>query len=266
MDHENERIRLFIAEEQQLLLGAYCPMAGTSTGLEIVGTSPRTDPEALAEAVSLHHPDVMIIGTGVLTPRVVEDIRSLKEVASGIALVVLSFSYERPAVRLLSQLSAQGGARCSFLLKQTLATAEQIGRVVTATWEGRVVIDPVVMGELFEVDQPQEGPLTRLTPREQEVLKWMAQGYRNAAIATILYLEPKTVERHINNIYAKLDECPGTKHPRIQAITLLLAQSTHLSSEYRHDETEALAERDLAEAARDRLATRHRVLEQARGR
>ena len=71
-----------------------------------------------------------------------------------------------------------------------------------------------MLEELVTVKEPRAGMLKHLSPREMEVLGWMSRAYRNNAIAHILHLEPKTVERHINNIYGKLGNCPESKHPR----------------------------------------------------
>ena len=64
--------------------------------------------------------------------------------------------------------------------------------------------------------------LKDLTSRELEVLSWMAKGYRNPTIAELLFLQPKTVERHVNGIYGKLGAALDSKHPRVHAITLYL--------------------------------------------
>ena len=60
----------------------------------------------------------------------------------------------------------------------------------------------------------QKGFMNDLTPKAVEVLGWLARGYRNDTIAEILERDVKTVERHINNIYASLqDEEDESKHP-----------------------------------------------------
>ena len=44
-----------------------------------------------------------------------------------------------------------------------------------------------------------------LTPREREILAWVARGKTNREIAAALYLAPGTVRKHLDNVYAKLD-------------------------------------------------------------
>ena len=64
------------------------------------------------------------------------------------------------------------------------------------------------------------GTLKELTAREMEVLCWMAQGYRNSAIAGFMHLEPKSVERHINSIYSKLSAHAEGRHMRVYTVLL----------------------------------------------
>ena len=88
--------------------------------------------------------------------------------------------------------------------------------------EGRIIIDPMVMEGLIKTGDADNTFLRDLSPRELEVLSWMAKGYRNDTIADVLSRDVKTVERHINNIYSKLhsdrEEGSGdSRHPRVKA-------------------------------------------------
>ena len=215
-------MQVFIAEEQQLLLAAYQAMADRSAILEVVGASFETGAEEVIRETALLLPDVLVIGTRLLDHRVVEDLGKLRRAAPAMSIVVLTFVYEAGAVRGLRHLSKGRGAGCSYVLKQTVGTAEQLEQIVIATAEGRIIIDPQVLEEMVTLEDLPSSPLNRLTARELEILTWMARGYRNAPIAGLLHLEPKTVERHINNIYGKLGETSQTKHPRVQAIAMFL--------------------------------------------
>ena len=97
---------------------------------------------------------------------------------------------------------------------------EQLTQVITAVAQGRIILDPIVMEGLMAPADTTANFLKDLSPRELEVLSWMAKGYRNTTIAEVLFLQPKTVERHVNSIYGKLGAAPETKHPRVHAITL----------------------------------------------
>ena len=62
-------------------------------------------------------------------------------------------------------------------------------------------------------------PIERLTPRERQVLALMAQGRSNPAIARLLTVTEKTIEKHVANIFAKLDLAPAEEdHRRVLAV------------------------------------------------
>src|ERR1700680_3260057 len=69
-------------------------------------------------------------------------------------------------------------------------------------------------------------PLTRLSPRESEVLAAMTEGRTNAGIAEGLFLSQKAVEKHIKSIFSKLGLTGyGKRHPRVQAVLMALAET-----------------------------------------
>ena len=98
-----------------------------------------------------------------------------------------------------------------------------LGRAIEGSVAGFVVLDPDVVNGL----RPRKGSLTaRLTPRQQEVLTLMAQGYNNAAIAEKLVLGNKSVENYINAIYQELGlNHNDTTHPRVSAVLTYLQDS-----------------------------------------
>jgi DNA-binding NarL/FixJ family response regulator len=69
---------------------------------------------------------------------------------------------------------------------------------------GGTVLDPEVVQKLMERHSRTE-PVTRLTPRERDVLALMAEGRSNAAIAQRLFITQKAVSKHAAGIFAKLD-------------------------------------------------------------
>jgi DNA-binding NarL/FixJ family response regulator len=81
-----------------------------------------------------------------------------------------------------------------------------------------------VVAQLFS-RRREDGPLTRLTNREREVLALMAEGRSNAGIAESLVLTVGAVEKHIQSIMAKLDlPQSATDHRRVLAVLTYLQQ------------------------------------------
>ena len=249
MTHAKQVVRLFVAEEQPLLRQAYASQLGASEGIVVIGTAPFEHPATLAQSVRAAAPDVVIVGTRFLTPETVDGLIELRRQAPAAGFVLLSFSYDAQAVTGLREFSKRSVAGCAYLLKHTIASADQLAQVVISVAEGRVIIDPEVLDELVTTAEPPKGTLEPLSPREIEVLGWMSRGYRNGPIARILHLEPKTVERHINNIYAKLGECPAGKHPRVQAISKFLIAAGYRRESWGESEGDESAGYDGASSA-----------------
>ena len=86
-------------------------------------------------------------------------------------------------------------------------------RAVERVAAGGTALDPEVVTQLLAASRRTDG-LDTLTPREREVLALMAEGRSNAAIADALVVTPRAVEKHVGNIFAKLDlPESGTRPP-----------------------------------------------------
>ena len=70
---------------------------------------------------------------------------------------------------------------------------------------GRALVDSRVVDKLVSARQRDDSELTRLTPRELEILALIAEGRSNGSIAASLGITKRAVERHINAIFLKLD-------------------------------------------------------------
>ena len=104
---------------------------------------------------------------------------------------------------------------------------EQLDAAIRAVAEGGSVIDPTVVEALVaESTRSEESPLNQLTPRELDVLREMAEGKNNAAIAEALFLTERSVEKVIHSIFLKLGLTWETAvHKRVKAVILYLAAS-----------------------------------------
>ena len=112
-----------------------------------------------------------------------------------------------------------GLATCSRSASPTSPrSSDSIQRVAA----GESVIDPEVVSRL--VTRPRDNsPLATLTERELAVVALMAEGRSNRAIASQLYMSPKTVEAHVGNIFAKLGLAPAAAdHRRVLAVLTYL--------------------------------------------
>ena len=139
-----------------------------------------------------------------------------------VGVVVLSqYAEPRYALALLEG----GTAGRAYLLKERVEDIEQLVAAIRAVADGGSVIDPKVVEALVaDKTRPEASPLHELTPRERDVLREMAEGKNNAAIAQALFLTERSVEKVIHSIFLKLGLGWETSvHKRVKAVILYLA-------------------------------------------
>jgi len=232
MANNQRRVKLYIAEEQQILREAYQSFFLSHPDIEVVGASSDTGGESVVKAVTALSPAVVLLGVKTLQPAAVEKLDMVKESCPDVAIVLLSAYYDLKGIKALREFSRGASVGCAFLLKHTIDTVEQLTQVIQSVSQGRIILDPAVMEGLMSSSEAKSAMLKELSPRELEVLSWMAKGYRNDTIAEVLGLEPKTIERHINNIYSKLNGAlTSSKHARVHAVTLYLRATGQLPAE-----------------------------------
>lgn len=141
-----------------------------------------------------------------------------------IGVVVLSqHSEEAYAFQLLKD----GSGGFAYLLKERVGDLDELLRALRETIAGRSIIDPVVVEALVNSRRRRaESPLATLTPRETDVLREMAEGKTNAAIAKTLSISESAVEKYANGIFSKLalTEEPQV-HRRVAAVIAFLRES-----------------------------------------
>lgn len=191
----------------------------TQPAVEIVGTAKGSD-DVLSLTNSLR-PDVVLIDiecSGDVDP--IEVARVLKEKRPDVGIVILASDADR--AHLLS-LPGPDGPGWSCVVKESLPDIAAVVRTIEAAAAGLVVLDPAILANTLE---GQYSRVRRLTPRQMEVLRLMAKGYSNMAIARELVLEEKSVENHINAIFSQLvvNRDP-TIHPRVKAVITYLEDS-----------------------------------------
>lgn len=236
MPRLDRKLSLYVAEEQQILREAYLSFFHSHAGITIAGASSDSDGASLSRAAATLKPDVLLLVIKVLLPATVHKLEAVRQASPSTAVVMLSACYDVKGIAELRKFSSGAGVGCAYLLKHTVDTVEQLTQVVQSVAEGRVILDQSVMEGLITTNEPKMTVLKDLSPRELEVLSWMSKGYRNGTIAEVLYLEPKTVERHINTIYSKLGEIPAGRDMRVHAVTLYLRGTGQMPLEDTEDE------------------------------
>jgi DNA-binding NarL/FixJ family response regulator len=135
-----------------------------------------------------------------------------------VAVLVLSqYVEERYATDLLSERTSAIG----YLLKDRVAHVTDFLDALRRVASGGTALDPEVVAQLLV--RRRSHPLDRLTPREMDVLRLMAEGRSNNGIVEALRVSPSAVEKYVTNILAKLDLPPtDTDHRRVLAVLKFL--------------------------------------------
>jgi DNA-binding NarL/FixJ family response regulator len=218
-------IRLVLAEDHYLVREGLRSLLADEPGLEVAAVC--GDLDALLAAVDVERPDVVVTDIRMPPSETDEGIqaaRRLRESDPEVGVVVLS-QHADPGY-LLSLLDG-GGARRAYLLKERLTDPELLVGAIRAVAAGGSIIDAKVVETLVAQNaRGDESPLSELTPRERDVLRGMAEGKNNAAIAAELFLTERSVEKVIHSIFLKLGlTWEQAVNKRVKAVILYLAQS-----------------------------------------
>jgi DNA-binding NarL/FixJ family response regulator len=214
-----------LAEDHYLVREGVRRLLETSPEFEIAAVC--GDLESLLAAVDLERPDVVVTDIRMPPDGSDEGIQAaerLRETNPEIGVVVLS-QYANPTY-VLALLEGGSGGR-AYLLKERVGDLEQLAAAIRAVADGGSVIDAKVVEALVAQNaRDEESPLSQLTPRERDVLREMAEGKNNAAIADALVLTEGSVQKVIHSIFLKLGLTWETAvHKRVKAVILYLAES-----------------------------------------
>jgi DNA-binding NarL/FixJ family response regulator len=164
----------------------------------------QSGPE-LADALRTHRPDVSIVDVRLPPTYTDEGLQvalAARRETPGLPVLVLSQHVEQLYAR---ELLADGAGGIGYLLKDRVLDADQFLDALRRVAAGGTALDPEVVARLVTA----RGPLSRLTPREREVLELMAQGRSNVAIGQRLFLSESAVGKHTASIFTKLDLPPS---------------------------------------------------------
>jgi DNA-binding NarL/FixJ family response regulator len=217
-------IRLVLAEDHYLVREGVQRLLETLPDFEVVAAC--DDLGSLLAAVESERPDVVITDIRMPPSDADEGIQAaerLRATHPGVGVVVLS-QYANPTFARTLLEGGSGGR--AYLLKERVKDVEQLAAAIRAVAAGGSVIDPKVVEALVaQNERVEESPLAQLTPRERDVLREMAVGKNNAAIAEALFLTERSVEKVIHSIFLKLGlTWESAVHKRVKAVVLYLSE------------------------------------------
>jgi len=212
-------VKVLVVEDEGLFRDMLKISLASLPDIEVVAAV--SDGNAAVQTANQLQPDVVLMDIELGSePNGIDAGRAIKQEHPDTGIIILSAHKEREYVNLIA---AEEFSGWSYVLKQSVSDAGALVRAIEGAASGLVVMDPGVVNSM----KPRKGSITAgLTPRQQEVLSMMAQGYNNAAIAEKLVLGTKSVENYINAIYQELNlGHSGTLHPRVQAVLSYIRDS-----------------------------------------
>src|SRR5262245_27683010 len=218
-------IRLVVADDHYLVREGVRRLLETVPDFEVAAAC--SDLDSLLAAVDAEQPDVVVTDIRMPPGSTDEGIQAatrLRETNPEVGVVVLS-QYATPSYALA--LLRGGSEGRAYLLKERLSDVAQLVAAIDAVADGGSVLDPKVVEALVAENVRGDGsPLNDLTPREEDVLREMAEGKNNAAIGEALFLSERSVEKVIHSIFLKLGlTWEAAVHKRVKAVVLYLAES-----------------------------------------
>ena len=213
-------IRLAVVEDESLFRDLLCRSLDQTDGLEVKGD--YADPDSAMAAIPTLGVDVVVLDIDLASPITgVELGIRLRRQMPDLGIMILS-NHVDP--QLLSSLPRDVMGGWSYLLKRSVTNVNTLSRAIEGAAMGLLVFDP----ELTRRTRPKpSGPLTRLSPRQIEVLALIAEGHSNGAIAEKLGLSERSVENHVSRVYTQIDidATDRSAHARVMAVLLYLEGS-----------------------------------------
>jgi DNA-binding NarL/FixJ family response regulator len=208
-------IRVAIAEDSVILRDGLVQLL-LDRGFEV--TAAVADAGALREAIGRERPDVAVVDIRMPPSFTDEGLRVAIELRGrhqGLAILMFSQYIE---TRYAEELLGNDAAGIGYLLKDRVADVSQFVEALTRVASGGTALDPEVVTQLVGASRRRDS-ISLLTAREKDVLSLMAEGRTNTAIAGTLCVSEGAVEKHVTNIFSKLNlPVSQSDHRRVLAV------------------------------------------------
>lgn len=206
-------LRVVVADDSVLLREGLVRVL-VEAGHEVVGAF--GDADSLLAQVAALAPDLAVLDVRMPPTFRDEGVRAAIRMRSdlpGTGILLLSQYVE---VAYAQELLGSGSGGVGYLLKDRVASLDDLTDAIDRIADGGTVLDPEVVAQLIG---RRNNPLGSLTPREREVLQLMAEGRTNAGIGAALFIGVGAVEKNVTSIFGKLGlEDSGTDHRRVLAV------------------------------------------------
>jgi DNA-binding NarL/FixJ family response regulator len=208
----DQALRILIVDDHALFRRGLQMVLKQEPDIDVVGEA-GDGHEAVDKAQELM-PDVILMDVRMPRRSGIEATQQIKDLLPHVKILMLTISDEEADLYDAIKAGASG-----YLLKEI--SIDEVADAIRSVWAGQSRISPSMAAKLLtefaamskRADERQQLPAPRLTDREMEVLKLVAQGLNNRDIAKELFISENTVKNHIRNILEKLH-----LHSRMEAV------------------------------------------------
>ena len=201
---------MLVVDDQELFRRGLTMLLAVEPGLEVVGEAgDGAEGVTLAESAA---PDVILLDVRMPKKSGIEACLAIKESVPSAKIIMLTVSDEEADLYEAVKSGASG-----YLLKDS--SIEEVAQAIRVVADGQSLISPSMaiklIDEFKQMSRPERetGPALRLTERELDVLRLVAQGHSNTEIAARLFISENTVKNHVRNMLEKLQ-----LHSRMEAV------------------------------------------------
>jgi DNA-binding NarL/FixJ family response regulator len=207
-----DRIRVLIADDHALFRRGLIMVLEAEPDIEVVAEA-QDGTEVIGKAEEFV-PDVLLMDVRMPKLNGIEAARAIRESVPSAKIVMLTVSDEEDDLFDAIKAGANG-----YLLKEI--SIEEVADAIRSVVQGQSLISPSMASKLLnefntlakQADEKPRLQAPRLTTRELEVLKLVAQGMSNRDVAEALFIAENTVKNHVRNILEKLQ-----LHSRMEAV------------------------------------------------
>ena len=219
---QKEKIKVVVVDDQEVIREAFGMLISHEPTIDLVGA--LSNGEEAVRMVPVLEPEVLVMDVKMPRMNGIVAAQQIRQNEPDIGIILLSAYDDSDYIREFLKDDARGKA---YLLKHTLGTMDEMMRTIHDVAAGRTVLDPIMVEKLTaQKGIPETSPLRDLTRRELEVLSLVAKACTNSTIASILFIQPRTVEHHINSIFSKIGiSADSGQHARVQAVLSFLKAS-----------------------------------------
>jgi DNA-binding NarL/FixJ family response regulator len=208
----SERLRVMVVDDHALFRRGLEMVLSNEADIELVGEA--SDGMEAVEKAQEVMPDVVLMDVRMPKRSGIEATAQIRDLLPHVKILMLTISDEEADLYDAIKAGASG-----YLLKEI--PIEEVADAIRSVWAGQSRISPSMASKLLTefaamskaTDEQPRMPAPKLTDREMEVLKLVAQGLNNRDIAKKLFISENTVKNHIRNILDKLH-----LHSRMEAV------------------------------------------------